>query len=54
MSDTATTGSGLEQTRRLGVETTGIEIIDDAARTARPSDLFWPWLAANVSVFGII
>ncbi len=41
------------ETRRLGVETTGIEIIDEDARTARPADLFWPWFAANVSVFGI-
>jgi nucleobase:cation symporter-1, NCS1 family len=40
-------------TQRLGVETTGIEIIDEADRTARPGDLFWPWFAANVSVFGI-
>ncbi len=53
MSHTTTTGSGLEQTRRLGVETTGIEIIEESARTARPHDLFWPWFAANVSVFGI-
>jgi purine-cytosine permease-like protein len=43
----------LEQTRALGVETTGIEIIDEADRTARPADLFWPWFAANVSVFGL-
>lgn len=43
----------LAETRRLGVETTGIEIIDEADRTARPSDLFWPWFAANVSVFGM-
>ena len=43
----------LSSVRRLGVETTGIEIIDEAERTARPSDLFWPWFAANVSVFGI-
>ena len=43
----------LEETRRLGVETTGIEIIDESERTAKPSDLFWPWFAANVSVFGI-
>ena len=41
------------ETRRLGVETTGIEIIDEAARTAKPGDLFWPWFAANISVFGI-
>lgn len=48
-----TTASHLEQTRRLGVETTGIEIIEESERTARPRDLFWPWFAANVSVFGI-
>ena len=53
MSETATTGSGLERTRRLGVETTGIEIIEESERTARPHDLFWPWFAANVSVFGL-
>ena len=45
--------STLETTRRLGVEQTGIEIIDEADRTARPRDLFWPWFAANVSVFGL-
>jgi len=43
----------LQETRRLGVELTGIEIIDEAERTARPADLFWPWFAANVSVFGL-
>jgi NCS1 family nucleobase:cation symporter-1 len=43
----------LEQTRRLGVETTGIEIIEESERTAQPQDLFWPWFAANVSVFGL-
>ena len=53
MSNTTTPASGLEQTRRLGVETTGIEIIEESERTARPRDLFWPWFAANVSVFGI-
>src|SRR5687768_13385044 len=50
--------SGIDTTsarevRRLGVETTGIEIIDEGDRSARPADLFWPWFAANVSVFGI-
>ncbi|NYE35041.1 purine-cytosine permease-like protein [Nocardioides cavernae] len=53
MSDTAAPAPGLEQTRRLGVETTGIEIIEESERTARPRDLFWPWFAANVSVFGL-
>ncbi|WP_432478882.1 purine-cytosine permease family protein [Nocardioides sp. GXQ0305] len=45
--------SDLQATRRLGVERTGIEIVEEAQRTARPADLFWPWFAANVSVFGL-
>lgn len=43
----------LEAVRRAGIEVTGIEIVDESERTAKPSDLFWPWFAANVSVFGI-
>ncbi|MDO4888826.1 MAG: cytosine permease [Actinomycetaceae bacterium] len=35
------------------IETTGIEVIAESERTARPRDLFWPWFAANVSVFGM-
>ncbi|APX33384.1 allantoin permease [Brachybacterium sp. P6-10-X1] len=35
------------------IETTGIEIIAESERTARPRDLIWPWFAANVSVFGM-
>ncbi|WP_087007141.1 cytosine permease [Gulosibacter sp. 10] len=35
------------------IERTGIEIVADAERVARPRDLFWPWFAANVSVFGM-
>ncbi|WP_243752601.1 purine-cytosine permease family protein [Leucobacter ruminantium] len=35
------------------VERTGIEIVPESDRTARPRDLFWPWFAANVSVFGM-
>lgn len=42
-----------QDVRRLGVERTGIEIIEESERTAQPRDLFWPWFAANVSVFGI-
>ena len=53
MSNAPSPTSGLEQTRRLGVETTGIEIIEESERTAAPRDLFWPWFAANVSVFGL-
>ncbi|WP_309128336.1 cytosine permease [Microbacterium sp.] len=35
------------------IERTGIEIVPESDRTARPRDLFWPWFAANVSVFGM-
>ncbi|HLR27195.1 MAG TPA: cytosine permease [Ruania sp.] len=35
------------------LEKTGIEVIGESQRTAKPSDLFWPWFAANVSVFGM-
>ena len=53
MSEGTSTNPGLATTRRLGVEQTGIEIIDEADRSASPRDLFWPWFAANVSVFGL-
>ncbi len=36
-----------------GIETTGIEIIAESERTARPRDLFLPWFASNISVFGM-
>ncbi|MGQ4575721.1 purine-cytosine permease family protein [Dermabacteraceae bacterium P7006] len=42
-----------ENSRRVGIEKTGIEIIAEGERTAKPHDLFWPWFAANVSVFGM-
>lgn len=35
------------------IEQTGIESVADADRHGRPSDLFWPWAAANLSFFGI-
>ena len=35
------------------IESRGIEIVPESERTARPRDLFWPWFAANVSVFGM-
>lgn len=35
------------------VELNGIDIIQESERTAKPADLFWPWFAANVSVFGM-
>lgn len=46
----------LDEQSRSGtsrIELNGIDIIDESERTARPRDLFWPWFAANVSVFGL-
>ncbi|GAB2542344.1 purine-cytosine permease family protein [Brachybacterium huguangmaarense] len=50
-----TAPSSAERSDRPGalIETTGIEIIAESERTAKPRDLFWPWFAANVSVFGM-
>ncbi|TNM60727.1 allantoin permease [Streptomyces sp. NP160] len=35
------------------VEVNGLNVIDESERKGKPSSLFWPWFAANVSVFGI-
>ncbi|CAM3295140.1 cytosine permease [Kibdelosporangium persicum] len=35
------------------VEANGINVISDAERKGTPRQLFWPWFAANVSVFGL-
>ena len=42
-----------EATKSRLIETNGIDIIREDERTAKPRDLFWPWFAANVSVFGM-
>ena len=39
--------------RGLGVELNALNTIAEAERKGKPRDLFWPWFAANVSVFGI-
>lgn len=36
-----------------GVELAGLETIAESERHGRPRHLFWPWFAANVSVFAI-
>jgi purine-cytosine permease-like protein len=36
-----------------GIELTGLETIAETERKGRPAGLFWPWFAANVSVFAI-
>lgn len=37
----------------VSIETNGINTIGEEERKGQPRDLFWPWAAANVSVFGI-
>lgn len=51
MSSTPPVAEQATTPRRL-IEMQGIDVVPDSQRTARPSDLFWPWFAANVSVFG--
>ena len=36
-----------------GIEANGINTIVEGERKGRPSDLFMPWFASNVGVFGI-
>ncbi|MDQ1617176.1 MAG: nucleobase:cation symporter, family, partial [Actinomycetota bacterium] len=47
MSTTTETGGG------LAVEQNGINVIQESERKGRPSNLFWPWFGANVSVLAI-
>ena len=35
------------------IELNGINVISEAERKGRPRDLFWPWFAANISVFAV-
>ena len=53
MSSQPSASSSAETTAPGLIEITGIEIVEESQRTARPRDLFWPWFAANVSVFGM-
>ena len=49
--DTAQAATGAP--RGLGVELNALNPIPESERGGRPRSLFWPWFAANVSVFGI-
>src|SRR5450755_3841524 len=48
-----TVASGAAEMHPLQIEANGINMITDAERKGRPSDLFWPWFAANVSILGL-
>jgi nucleobase:cation symporter-1, NCS1 family len=41
------------QAKVFQVEANGINVITGAERKGTPRQLFWPWFAANVSVFGL-
>lgn len=46
--------SELDQPNRaLSIERNGINVIAAHQRKGKPSDLFWPWCAANVGVLGM-
>jgi nucleobase:cation symporter-1, NCS1 family len=45
--------AGAVEARALSVESNGLNVIDDAERKGSPSQLFWPWFGANVSVLGL-
>jgi nucleobase:cation symporter-1, NCS1 family len=47
------TGRHPESDRPWSIETHGIDAIPDADRHGQPSDLFWIWFAANVSVLAV-
>lgn len=49
LSSTESSGAG----GPLTVERNGINVISEAERKGKPSNLFWPWCAANISVFGV-
>src|SRR5918998_853938 len=53
MATTDTPDAATGAARGLGVELNGLNTIAESERRGRPRDLFWPWFAANVSVFGI-
>ena len=45
MSDTTATA--------LSIEVNGTNVISEEERRGRPAELFWPWCASNISVFGV-
>jgi purine-cytosine permease-like protein len=45
--------TGTAEARPLQIEMNGINVIAESERKGKPHDLFWPWFAANVSVFGL-
>jgi NCS1 family nucleobase:cation symporter-1 len=40
--------------RTWSIETNGINVVPDAERHGRPSELFWVWCAANISILAVV
>jgi nucleobase:cation symporter-1, NCS1 family len=53
MATSTSTRSGSTEGSPLSVERNGINVIAESERKGKPSELFWPWCAANISVFGV-
>jgi NCS1 family nucleobase:cation symporter-1 len=45
--------SAADKTEKSVIEQNGINTIAESERKGKPRDLFWPWAAANLSLFGI-
>lgn len=43
----------VEVAQGVTIEMAGLDVIPESDRKGRPSDLFMPWFAANISVLGI-
>ena len=53
MSDQPLTETHVEAAGGVTVELAGLDVIPESDRKGKPSDLFMPWFAANISVLGI-
>ncbi|MDA8373644.1 MAG: cytosine permease [Actinomycetota bacterium] len=49
----ATPDSAMARNRPWSIETHGIDAIGGEERRGKPSDTFWVWFAANISVLGV-
>jgi hypothetical protein len=38
---------------RRGIESNGINVIEESERKGTPAGLFWPWCASNISVLAV-
>jgi nucleobase:cation symporter-1, NCS1 family len=55
--DIETAGATREQPssdRAWSIETNGINVVPDSERHGKPSELFWVWCAANISILAVV